>query len=241
MPRPALLLLLLGGLMAPLRAAAAQADSVWVNLRSRVYHCPGTQYYGRTVQGTYLPEPAAREQGYRPAGNRPCAPSPAPAPVQFLAMPQGADSAPGAPVRATEPCTIVRIVDGDGIACAEQGRVRLIGIDAPEPDQEPFGTAATAALAALAPVGTTVQLEPDVEALDQYRRRLAYLWLGSTQLNWVLIRQGWAVPLTFPPNVQYRDHFAAAAARARTEQRGLWAVDGFRCLPADHRRRACPD
>src|SRR5215469_10369310 len=29
---------------------------VWVNLNSRVYHCPGDRYYGKTKSGKFLPE-----------------------------------------------------------------------------------------------------------------------------------------------------------------------------------------
>jgi micrococcal nuclease len=133
----------------------------------------------------------------------------------------------------------VRIVDGDSIECRGLGSVRLIGVDSPESDQEPFGTAASAGLASLAPVGTTLQLEQDVEARDRYNRFLAYAWIGESMLNWLLVRQGWAVALRFPPNTRYADRFDAAEQAASTERRGLWSVDGFRCRPVDKRRGAC--
>jgi hypothetical protein len=38
-------------------------DKVWVNTASKVYHCPGTQYYGTTKKGTYMTEPAAKAAG----------------------------------------------------------------------------------------------------------------------------------------------------------------------------------
>ena len=86
------------------------------------------------------------------------------------------DSGPPRPVRATTDCTITRIVDGDTIECARRGRARLIGIDTPESDQEPYGSQATAALTALIQPGMTVQLELDVETHDRYDRLLAYVW-----------------------------------------------------------------
>ncbi len=58
------------------RGASAPADTssirVWLNLSSRVYHCPGAAYYGRTARGEYLTEAEARRRGARPAGGRPC-------------------------------------------------------------------------------------------------------------------------------------------------------------------------
>lgn len=45
---------------------------VWVNFRSRVYHCPGTRYYGRTKSGGYMPQAEAQRDGHRAAGGRVC-------------------------------------------------------------------------------------------------------------------------------------------------------------------------
>ncbi|MGQ0640541.1 MAG: thermonuclease family protein [Gemmatimonadaceae bacterium] len=149
------------------------------------------------------------------------------------------DSGPRAPIRAVTPCVVLRIVDGDTIRCHDLGLVRLIGIDSPEPTQRPFGSAAAAGLAAMLSVGDTVQLESDVEARDRYRRLLAYVWHRGAMLNWWMTRQGWAIVLTYPPNVQWADAFVAAQEQARAEQRGLWKVDGFRCLPLERRRKLC--
>jgi micrococcal nuclease len=59
-------------------------------------------------------------------------------------------------------------------------------------------------------------------------------------VNWRMMRDGWAVTLTYPPNVQYVEEFAAAQQLAREEGRGLWSSGGFDCLPADHRDGLCP-
>jgi len=53
--------------------SATQAR-VWVNTKSRVYHCPGSRYYGQTARGTYLSEKSALEQGYRAAYGNKCSP-----------------------------------------------------------------------------------------------------------------------------------------------------------------------
>ena len=150
-----------------------------------------------------------------------------------------ADSGPPKPVRRTTECVVTRVTDGDTLECRDIGRVRLIGIDAPETSQKPFGAAATAALRSLLSIGARAQLEPDVEARDQYGRTLGYIWIDGRMVNWLLIRSGWAVLLTYPPNVQYVNDFRSGQQRAHAGQLGLWRVGGFDCLPVDHRRKRC--
>jgi len=53
-------------------ANSASVVKVWVNPRSMVYHCPGTQWYGTTKNGEYMAEDDARKKGYHPAGGREC-------------------------------------------------------------------------------------------------------------------------------------------------------------------------
>lgn len=52
--------------------AATTRDSVWVNSSSRVYHCPGTRYFGATSRGRFMSENAAVAGGFRPAYGRGC-------------------------------------------------------------------------------------------------------------------------------------------------------------------------
>lgn len=224
-------------------STAAQAPTtVWVNTRSGVYHCAGTRDYGKTAQGRYLAEVEARQRGYRANGGRACGPLPPDTGrVGRAAIPRPThpDSAPGAPAGATSSCVLSRVTDGDTIECEGGERVRLIGVDAPEGDQQPFGTASAAALAALLPARATLVLEADTEPRDPFGRVLAYVWLDGQPINWLLVRRGWAVSIRYAPNVRYAELFESAEARARAESRGLWNVNGFQCRPVDHRRRAC--
>lgn len=48
----------------------AAADQVWVN--GKVYHCPGTRYYGKTKSGEYMGEQAAIAAGATASYNKPC-------------------------------------------------------------------------------------------------------------------------------------------------------------------------
>ncbi|HKP30354.1 MAG TPA: thermonuclease family protein [Gemmatimonadales bacterium] len=149
------------------------------------------------------------------------------------------DSAPAAPRRATTNCVVSRISDGDTLRCQGGARVRLIGIDAPEREQTPFSEVALSGLSSLVAIGDTIQLEPDVDPRDQYDRVLAYAWRNGRMINWRMVREGWAVPLTVSPNVQYVDYFRRARDSARGEGKGLWKVDGFRCEPAAWRAKRC--
>lgn len=148
----------------------------------------------------------------------------------------GAETTPSAAVGT---CRVTRIVDGDTVHC-DRLRIRLLLIDAPERGQAPFGRRASQALARLVPVGSTVRLEYDVDRTDRYGRTLAYLFTpGGTFVNEALVREGYAVPLVYPPNVRHVERIRAAAAAARRDRAGLWAVDAFACLPVEARRGRC--
>jgi endonuclease YncB( thermonuclease family) len=211
----------------PALAAQPTPDSVWVNLRSGVYHCPSTRDFGATSRGEYLSETAARARGFRPNGGRSCT------------TPAAPDSGPGLPADSLKECVVTRISDGDSIHCEPQGNVRLIGLDAPEQNQEPFGSEATAAARALLPAGAIVQIKVGVNPRDRYGRLLAYAWHNGVSFNWLMIRQGWAVSYPYDSKTLYVDRFAAAEARARAERLGLWGKNGFACRPADRRANRC--
>ena len=132
--------------------------------------------------------------------------------------------------------SVISVTDGDTIRVDLQGTstpVRLIGIDTPETHgqgglRECFGAEATKRTHALLPAGTEVRLVRDVEARDRYGRLLAYVYRAHDGLfvNLRLAEEGFAAPLSIPPNVAHRDEFVAAAAEARDENRGLWGMCG---------------
>jgi micrococcal nuclease len=128
---------------------------------------------------------------------------------------------------------VVEVVDGDTIRVDLDGQeiaVRLIGIDTPERDGpyttlECYGEEASR-FTHDALDGRTVELEFDVERSDRYGRTLAYVWLDGALFNERLVRSGFAVVTTFPPNVRYVERFTAAQRGAREERRGLWGACG---------------
>lgn len=148
--------------------------------------------------------------------------------------------APSHRVAQQEPsCDVSRVIDGDTFHCRDGRKVRLIGIDSPERAQRPFGLGSQQVLIGMLPRGTPVRLERDVALTDRYGRLLAYAWVGPTLVNEAMVSSGWAVLHTVPPNVKYAERLEKAQKKARANSAGLWAQNGFACLPSEFRRRAC--
>lgn len=140
--------------------------------------------------------------------------------------------------RQSASCVVSHVVDGDTFYCRDDRKVRLIGMDSPERRQT-FGPVARQALIAMLPSGNAVRLERDVVPTDQYGRTLAYVWIGSSMVNEAMVRDGWAVLYTVPPNVKYAERLGRAQKEARARGTGLWAQRGFDCLPSEFRRGTC--
>jgi endonuclease YncB( thermonuclease family) len=133
------------------------------------------------------------------------------------------DRAPG------ETARVARVLDGDTVILEGGETVRVIGIDTPEthhPDlgEQPFGAEAAERTTQLV-LGRSVGLEADLEAVDQYGRRLAHVWVGDTLLAEILAEEGLGRVLQVPPNLRYADRIRAAEERARSVSAGLWTAE----------------
>jgi micrococcal nuclease len=121
---------------------------------------------------------------------------------------------------------IVRVIDGDTVVLRSAGKSRLIGVDTPEVfgGQECFGREASAFARRLLRPGLRVRVERDVEERDRYGRTLIYLRLPDRRsFNELLVAEGFAVPLTIPPNMRHAERFRELARRARERAAGLWS------------------
>jgi len=53
-------------------AAGGGNGKVWVNTKSKVYHCEGSKSYGTTKQGEYMTEADAKAKGNHADHNKAC-------------------------------------------------------------------------------------------------------------------------------------------------------------------------
>jgi endonuclease YncB( thermonuclease family) len=118
------------------------------------------------------------------------------------------------------------VVDGDTIKLTSGQTVRFIGIDTPEtvhPSKpvECYGKEASEKTKELL-LGKTVLLEKDISETDQFGRLLRYVYVEDTFVNDFLVREGFAVASSYPPDVKYQESFGEAQQEALEKGRGLW-------------------
>ena len=123
---------------------------------------------------------------------------------------------------------IQHVIDGDTVVLANGEHVRLVQIDAPEvQERECYGDAARAILRHLLPPGTTVRVEADprLDQVDRYGRLLRNLFLGPTNVNLELVREGAATVWFYDHDRgRYATALYQAAVSARAKKRGLWGA-----------------
>lgn len=110
-------------------------------------------------------------------------------------------------------------------------RLRLIGIDAPDLRQQPWGQAAKTALAAML-TGKRAVIELEAQP-DEFGRRLAYIWCDRILVNEEIVKQGYVLAT---PQGKYAQKLMGAQQWARLMERGIWnPSQPMRLTPAEFR------
>ena len=128
----------------------------------------------------------------------------------------------------SEPLLVRAVIDGDTIDVATVGRVRLLGIDAPEIGRgydtaAPFAREARERLTSLI-VRRWVRLEQEDGApIDVYARRLAYVVTeDGVFVNALMVREGLARVSARGSLVRF-DELKKAESEAQLSRRGMWS------------------
>lgn len=132
----------------------------------------------------------------------------------------------GADISTQELFLVKRVIDGDTIELSNGARVRYIGIDTPEihdprVEVQCFGKEAMEENQRLVE-GKIVRLDKDISNLDKYGRLLRYVYLNDELINRVLVENGYARAVSYPPDIAKQEIFKLAERAAREAGKGLW-------------------
>ena len=115
----------------------------------------------------------------------------------------------------------VLVLDGDTLILQKQ-KIRLLGIDAPEIGQEPFGENSKNYLKKLIQ-NQKVCCRPSHEPFDKYKRLLAYCWSEDKFINAEMIKAGQAVSLFIgDKNTEYKLLFLQYEEEAQKQELGIY-------------------
>jgi micrococcal nuclease len=141
-----------------------------------------------------------------------------------------------------QPVTVGRVVNGNTIEITSQSdnltvlkKVRLIGITAPDLQQDPWGIQAKIELEKLT-LGKQLLLETDTEKSDRWQNQQGYLWQENLLINEHLVKQGFVLAEEKFPNRKYSERLAHAQEWARIMGLGIWRPESpMRLTPQEFR------
>ena len=135
-----------------------------------------------------------------------------------------------------ETVEINHVIDGDTVILKDGRHVRLIGINTPEIDRngkqsEQGAETARKYLISLLNGHKHFLLQFDSQHFDRYKRTLAHLFLpDGKNIQASLLAEGFATPLTIPPNLYFLDCYLHYSNQAISSQRGLWSLEQYKPL-----------
>lgn len=131
----------------------------------------------------------------------------------------------------TTTALVVAVIDGDTIEVETESsnlpiKVRYIGINTPEPYHEEMpecGSYEASNRNRELVSGQTIELVAGTKPYDSYGRLLAYVYVGETFVNEVLVAEGYARVMMIAPNIEHENKFRELYKKARVDKRGIWA------------------
>lgn len=126
----------------------------------------------------------------------------------------------------------ITVIDGDTVNYWDL-KIRMIGLDAPEPTAtrygyiECYGKEATEHLKQLLKNAKelTIEKDPSQDEIDKYGRTLAYVFLDGKNINTQMILDGFAFEYTYSKAYKYQKEHKNAEAVAKNANLGLWSPD----------------
>ena len=149
---------------------------------------------------------------------------------------------------------ISRVMSGQSVEWVDRSQTppiiqqgRLMGIDAPDLAQEPWGKQAKQRLEELIEISGEdgVTLEFESTDADKFGRKFVYLWKDGRLLNEQLLRDGYVLASMRTPSssssnangAKYRDRFSRGSQYARLMGQGIWNPQlPMRMSPSEFRK-----
>lgn len=143
--------------------------------------------------------------------------------------------------------SLEEVIDGDSIRvlqlnCQECKKleIRLLGIDAPEYSQDPWGQRARNFV--LERIGLGHKLRIEFKGIDKYNRHLAYVFFDDAYgkelfLNEELLANGYADIFILGKSMAHTTKLKAAYSKARRQELNIWDMEkGIKIRPYRYRK-----
>jgi len=155
--------------------------------------------------------------------------------LTFLAVHSGAQRIINGRKLILQTGMITKIVSGDTFTATVAGKeetVKLIGIKAPDPEDQKPSVQCQAKLAIAAAKGLlenkVVTLESELTQGDRDKsgRLLRFIWLSGADFNFYMIQKGLVAEYTADRPYKYQNIYQGAQDAAKKEKVGIWNPDG---------------